>query len=151
MTALTRRRNNEPHREGWRIFHGDIQVGTIARRAGVPLDAEQWSWTCGFYPGLEPGQTRAGSAPSYEAARSEFERAWRQLLPELAPESFETYRRHLAFERWKQCMWKEGFKMPTQLTGGRSQCFCGTPIDVASTEQHVYQAHMALATEDQFP
>jgi hypothetical protein len=39
-------------------------------------------------------------------------------------------------------MWKDGFKMPTQLASGRSECFCGSVIDIASTEQHVYEHHM---------
>jgi hypothetical protein len=73
---------------------------------------------CGFYPRIEPGQQRGGSAASYERARAAFERAWRQLLPQLTPESFEVHRRQLAFEHWKHRMWKEGFKAPTQLASG---------------------------------
>jgi len=92
---------------------------------------------------VEPDQHRSGSSASYEQARAAFERAWRNLLPQLTPENFEASRRHLALERWKHRMWKEeGFKMPTQLTSGRSECFCGKPIDLASTEKHVYERHM---------
>ncbi len=74
-----------------------------------------------------------------------FEWAWRQLLPHLTSESFEACRRHLAFERWKRRMWKDGFKMPTQLASGQSKCFCGAPIDLKPTDRHVYEAHMDLA------
>ena len=36
----------------------DVRVGTIGQRAGVPVDVDQWQWSCGFYPGLQ------GMAPS---------------------------------------------------------------------------------------
>jgi hypothetical protein len=39
-------------------------------------------------------------------------------------------------------MWKEGRKLPAQLASGRSECFCGAPIDLGNTEEHVYKAHM---------
>ncbi len=91
MTTLTRRRNNDPHNEGWRIFYGDVQIGTISKRAGVPIDVDRWGWHCGFYPGVEPNQHRSGSSASYEQARAAFERAWRNLLPQLTPESFEVH------------------------------------------------------------
>ena len=64
--------------------------------------------------------------------------AWRQQLPQLTPENFDACRWHLAFGRWKHRMWKKGFKMSTQLAGGRSECLCGAAIDLGSTEQHVY-------------
>jgi hypothetical protein len=143
MTTLTRCRNNDPHCEGWRIFYGDVQVGTIAKSAGMPLESKQWNWSCGFYPGVEPGQQRSGSAASYEKARAAFERAWRQLLPQLTPESFEVHRRHLTFERWKYRMWKEGFKLPTQLASGRLECLCGMPIDIDGFRQHFNEHHMS--------
>jgi hypothetical protein len=83
MTTLTRRRNHDPHREGWRIFFGDVQVGTITKRGGVPIDVDQWEWRCGFFPGTEPWQQRDGSAGTYEEARAAFQSAWRDLLPQL--------------------------------------------------------------------
>jgi hypothetical protein len=38
------------HRETWLIFYDDIRLGTIAERAGVPLDLDRWGWSLGFYP-----------------------------------------------------------------------------------------------------
>jgi hypothetical protein len=35
-----------------------------------------------------------------------------------------------------------GTKMPTALPSGRSRCFCGAAINIASTSQHGYDAHM---------
>jgi hypothetical protein len=58
MPALTRRPNYDPHRTGWHVYYGDVHVGSIGKRAGVPVSAPQWQWSCGFYPGMEPGQQR---------------------------------------------------------------------------------------------
>jgi hypothetical protein len=35
-----------------RLFGDD---GTIGERAGVPVDFDQWHWSCGSYRGLHPG------------------------------------------------------------------------------------------------
>jgi len=92
MPALTRRRNDDPHREGWRVFYGDIQVGAIGRRAGIPVHADQWAWQCGFYPGLDPGQHQNGTAKSFELGRVAFEEAWQKLLPKIPAGAFDEYR-----------------------------------------------------------
>jgi hypothetical protein len=44
MPALTRRRNLEAPDECWHVYYGDVQVGTIARRVGCPVDVDQWEW-----------------------------------------------------------------------------------------------------------
>jgi hypothetical protein len=62
MPALTRRRSTNLHLVTWHVYYGDVPVGMIGQRAGVPVDADQWQWSCGFYPGLEPGQHRHGIA-----------------------------------------------------------------------------------------
>ncbi len=49
-TALTRRRSDNPHEESWHIYSGDVRIGTIGARAGVPVHADQWGWSIGFYP-----------------------------------------------------------------------------------------------------
>jgi hypothetical protein len=75
MPDLTRRRYKE-RRDCWYVYYSDVCVGTIARRAGCPVDVDQWEWGCGFYPGTEPGQDENGTAADFEAA-------WRRLLPNL--------------------------------------------------------------------
>jgi hypothetical protein len=40
MPALTRRRSKDARAEGWPIFYGDVQVGTIGIRAGVPVGVD---------------------------------------------------------------------------------------------------------------
>jgi hypothetical protein len=34
MPALTRRRNPDAPQETWRVYYGDVRVGTIAIRSG---------------------------------------------------------------------------------------------------------------------
>jgi hypothetical protein len=41
MPTLTRRRSHDSHRETWLVFYGDVPVGMIAERAGVPADLDQ--------------------------------------------------------------------------------------------------------------
>jgi hypothetical protein len=71
MPVLTRRHDPDPA-DAWRIFYGDVRVGTVARAAGNPNAAECWQWPCGLYPGAEPREHRHGIAPSFEAARAAF-------------------------------------------------------------------------------
>jgi hypothetical protein len=51
MPALTRRRDLEAQDECWHVYYGDVRVGTIAKRVGIPFDEDPWGWACGFYPG----------------------------------------------------------------------------------------------------
>jgi hypothetical protein len=76
MPKLTRRCS--PDRQNyWRVFYGDVCVGTIGRRAGVPIDVDQWEWSCGF---------------SFEVARTGFEAAWRAFLPTRTEANFQAWR-----------------------------------------------------------
>ena len=45
MPVLTRRRTDDTHRESWTIFYDDVRVGTIGKRAGVPIKVDQWGWS----------------------------------------------------------------------------------------------------------
>jgi hypothetical protein len=142
MLQLTRRRNADRRRETWHVYYGDVRVGTIGERAGVPVDVDQWSWSCGFYPGLEPGQHRDGSAETFKLARVAFEDAWQMLLPQIPDGSFEGYRRSRAFHCWKEQMWAEGKPLPAQMASGRSQCYCGAEIDCQTIGPHIAAEHM---------
>src|SRR3982074_687983 len=66
MSALTRRRSKDVHAESWQIFYGDVQVGTIGTRAGVPVDVDQWGWSCGFYPRSHRQEHHEGTAETFE-------------------------------------------------------------------------------------
>jgi hypothetical protein len=94
MPTLTRR----PHPERpdcWRVYYGDVQ-GTLAIQAGMPLSAPQWRWDVGFYPVSHRGKSRLGYASSFEQARSGFEAAWNDYLPQCSDADFTEYRRERA-------------------------------------------------------
>jgi hypothetical protein len=141
MPALTRRPNDDPHRTGWHVYYGDVHVGAIGTRAGVPVSAPQWQWSCGFYPGLEPGQRTSGVAEDFETARAGFEDDWRRLMPQLSENAFEEWRQTRAFHAWKEKMWECGRRLPTQERSGRSACFCGAAIDMETADRHILDAH----------
>ncbi|WP_146687897.1 hypothetical protein [Bradyrhizobium canariense] len=104
MTVLTRRR--EPDRpDCWFVCYDDVRLGTIARRAGVPVDVDQWSWDCGFYPRSHAGHRSDGTAATFEVARAEFEQAWREYLPQCTEADFEEYRRERDWTAKKYAMW----------------------------------------------
>jgi len=143
MRSLTHRRDPDSREEAWRIFYdGDVHVGTIGMRSGNPSGGDQWAWHCGFYPGSNPGDATDGTATNFDAARAAFESAWSTFLAKRTEADFPEYRRHRASTAWKYAMWDAGCKLPTQMADGRSPCFCGAEIDIASMDQHIYAAHM---------
>src|SRR5215471_696618 len=77
MPALTRHRDPAAHDETWLIHYGDIHVGTIRLRMGVPTNVDQWGWTIGFHPASLRGLRASGTAKGFDMARGAFETAWR--------------------------------------------------------------------------
>jgi len=73
---LTRRRDFEAHQETWRVFYGDVRVGTIARSVGNP-NAAPMAMALRLLSGSRPGECKAGVAPTFDQARADFEAAWR--------------------------------------------------------------------------
>jgi hypothetical protein len=143
MTAtLTRRRAPDTDQETWLIHYGDIHVGSIVMRAGVPADKDQWGWSVGFSPAADRGLRASGTAKSFDAARAAFDVAWQWLLPKFTEADFTEYRQHRAFDAWKRAMWDQGLKLPTQVADGRARCFCGAAIAIADVEEHVYSTHL---------
>jgi hypothetical protein len=141
MTELTRRRAPESHQETWHIFLRDVQVGTIGKRAGVPVDVDQWGWSCGFDPPAHLGHV-SGTAETFNHARAAFEAAWRAYLPRCKEADFEVWRRQRAIVVWKYAMWDAGCRLPTQTVEGRSHCFCGAEIEVRNMAEHIYACHV---------
>lgn len=45
------------------------KVGTIGTRSGVPVDVDQWDWTCGFYPVPDCGRPERGIEADLFTAR----------------------------------------------------------------------------------
>jgi hypothetical protein len=71
MPALTRRRSADHRHKCWHIYYGDVHVGTIAIRIGIPHDEDPWGWHCGFYPGSHPAEHQSGTALTFEDARAD--------------------------------------------------------------------------------
>jgi hypothetical protein len=141
IPELARRRSLE-RQNCWHVYYGDVRVGTIAMRPGVPVDVDQWSWQCGFYP-LEQGGRRLGNTTAtFEQARDAFEAAWNAYLPLCTEADFNEYRRRRAFTAWKYAMHDAGLPLPTQTISGRTRCFCGAAIDIKGVDRHIHEAHM---------
>jgi hypothetical protein len=129
MPSLTRRRSTDRHRETWHVYYGDVRVGTIGKRAGVPVDVDQWGWSCGFYPGLHPGRHQYGSAEDFETARAGFEEAWRRLLPEIPEGAFEQWHHDRETRAEIAAIHERGEKLPTEFPNSTMRCICGATFD----------------------
>ena len=92
MPELTRRRSLESPDECWHVYYGDVHVGTIALRTGMPPGEDPWDWNCGFYPGSHPGECTDGTAATFKRARADFEKAWRVFLSKRTEADFQAWR-----------------------------------------------------------
>src|ERR1700682_3759188 len=104
MPALTRRRYPE-RKDCWHVYYGDVDVGTIAIRAGIPHDKDPWGWSCGFYPGAGPGEYQYGTAPDFDLARGTFEAAWRVFSAKRTEVDFQAWRDQRDWTARKHAMW----------------------------------------------
>jgi hypothetical protein len=100
----TRRR--DPHRdiETWLIHCGDVHVGTIGRAVGNPGAVPLWNWSCGFYPGNNPGEQMRGSAETFEQARAAFGRACSIFHAKRTEADFQAWRDQRAWTARKYAM-----------------------------------------------
>jgi len=64
MPALTRRRSHDARDECWHVLYGDVRVGTIGLRSGVPNHTDAWGWSCSFYPVSHRGEREDGTSLS---------------------------------------------------------------------------------------
>ncbi|WP_051334952.1 hypothetical protein [Bradyrhizobium sp. Ai1a-2] len=138
---LTRRRDKNHDLEHWTIRFGDIDVGHISLRAGVPRAAPQWGWACGFYPGTEPGQHRYGAAATFDDARAAFAQAWQRLAATRTEADYRAWRDSRDRTAWKYRMHDLHLPLPTQRPDGVARCFCGEVITSATMDNHVLGAH----------
>ena len=146
MPHLTRRRSDNPHQVTWYVYYGDVRVGSIGERAGVPVDVDQWHWSCGFYPGLHPGQHRYGTGATFEEARAGFEADWKDLLPEIPEGAFDEYRRVRDYKAEIRAIHDRGEKLPSEVFNSMMRCVCGVQFDSWKPDEsydhrgHIYAA-----------
>lgn len=114
MLPLTRRRHLE-RQNCWHVYYGDVHVGTIAERAGVPIDSDQWEWRCGFYPRANPSiKATTGTATHFETARHMFEAAWEEYLPTCTEADFEVWRDQRDWTAHKYALRDRREKLPVR-------------------------------------
>jgi hypothetical protein len=146
MPELTRRRSSDPHRESWSVYYDNVRVGTIGRRAGVPIEVDQWGWSCGFYPGPEPGQYRSGSAFTFDQARADFEAAWANLLLQIPAGAFDEYRRDSEYRAEIRPIRSRGEKLPSETPSSLMRCVCGLTFDShRPAESYDHRLHIYAA------
>ncbi|MGY3581456.1 hypothetical protein ACVIGB_000474 [Bradyrhizobium sp. USDA 4341] len=145
MHQLTRRPDKDPHhKDGWFVYCGDVRVGHIGRRSGVPTHAAQWGWSCGFNPGCDPGQATNGTGETFEEAREGFEKAWTKLAATRTEAHFEMWRQSRDYHAWKDRMHDERLSLPSQSREDRGRCFCGAEISSRSVPDHIRTTHRGL-------
>ena len=108
MSLLTRRRDHKIPQECWRVYYGDVHAGTIAQCIGNPGAAPKWQWHCGFYPGSRPGECAAGTAATFDEARSAFEAAWQVFLAKCTEADFQAWRHQRDWTARKYAAWAAG-------------------------------------------
>jgi hypothetical protein len=63
----------------WHVYYGDVQVGSVGMRSGVPNGVDQWGWSCGFIS--QRLRITEGTAPTFDLARAKFEKPGRPTCP----------------------------------------------------------------------
>jgi hypothetical protein len=111
MPALTRRRYSE-RPDCWHVYYGDVHVGTIASRTGVPVDVNRWGWDCGFYPGSRPAECTSGTAETFDEVRADFESPWRVFLSKRTEADFRKWRDQRDWTERKYARWDRGERFP---------------------------------------
>jgi hypothetical protein len=148
MPELTRRRSTDAPDKCWHVYYGDVRVGTIAIRTGMPPGEDPWQWNCGFYPGSHPGECTDGTAATFKRARADFEKAWREFLSNRTEADFQTWRDDRDWTARKYAMWQAGERMPSQKSSSLMTCRCGQVFDshrLADTLVHV--PHISVGGE----
>jgi hypothetical protein len=112
MPELTRRLDHNANEEKWLVFFGDVHVGTIGIRSGIPHDEDPWGWSCGFYPGSAPGEFLTGTAVDFDQARADLEAAWRIFSAKRTEADYQAWRHQRDWTAEKYRRFDRGERMP---------------------------------------
>lgn len=77
MPELTRRRSLDAPDECWHVYYGDVRVGTIAIRIGIPPHEDPWGWACCSIPVAILGNAQTAPRQRSTWSRADFEQTWR--------------------------------------------------------------------------
>jgi hypothetical protein len=91
---------------------GDVRVGTIAIRTGIPPHEDPWGWNCGFYPGSHPAECTDGTVATFDQARADFEKTWHAFLSKRTEVDFEKWREQRAWTAEKYRRFDRHARMP---------------------------------------
>jgi hypothetical protein len=145
MPELTRRRYRE-RQDCWHVYYGDVHVGTIARRVGIPPSGRPWGWICGFSPGSEPGEFRDGTAETFDLARVDFAVAWQRFSAKRTEADYQAWLRQRDWTARKYAMWKAGELLPSQKPDSMMRCPCGERFDSHRLEHNlIHVRHITAA------
>jgi hypothetical protein len=146
MPELTRRRDLEAADECWHVYYGDMRVGAIAKRIGIPPGEDPWGWACGFYPGSHPRECTNGAAATFDLARADFEDAWAVFLSKRTDADFGEWRDQQAWTARKYAMWERGELQPSQKPNTMMRCPCGETFDSHDPAgSYVHRRHLYAA------
>jgi hypothetical protein len=155
MPELTRRRSLDAPEDCWHVYYGDVRVGTIAVRTGIPHREDPWGWICGFYPGSEPGEYADGTAVTFDQARADFERAWKVFLSKRTEADFQEWCDQRDWTERKYALWDAGKKLePPSYGPGKPcsrfrKCPCGEVFDMHGPDEVL--VHVPHITAESMP
>jgi hypothetical protein len=136
MPELTRRRYRA-RQDCWHVYYGDVHVGTIARRVGIPPSGRAWGRICGFYSGSEPGEFSGGTASTFDQARADFEVAWQRFSAKRTEAHYQAWCDQRDRTMRKYAMWKAGELLPSQKADSMMRCPCGERFDSHRLEHNL--------------
>ena len=95
-----------------------------------------WRWSCGFYPGCNPGQQSAGNVVTFEDAKAAFQVAWDVLRPQVTPAMLDEWRTQRDWTEQKYALWDAGKSLRDfEWSSGKPaerfmKCACGEVFDM---------------------
>ena len=146
MTALTRRRGDNPHEEIWQIYFTDVRIGTIGVRAGVACARR----SMGLVDRLLSRHGARHMAEWHSRHLRSRARGFRGRMVRATADHPDA-----AFAEWRQDRdWQaevaakraRGEKLDSEIRSTLMRCVCGTTFDSwKPAESYQHRAHITAA------